>query len=106
MSLYVWGTNTSRQLINQVSTIVSAPTQAVDKLIENQIPLQVACGYDHSMVLTESGDVYYYGSGKHNAGSRGSGIKVQGLDHETIVHIAAGAHSSYAVSNTGKVYHW
>jgi alpha-tubulin suppressor-like RCC1 family protein len=102
----MWGCNTSRQLINQVSNAVPIPTQGIDKLIENQVPLQIAAGYDHSMVLTEAGDVFIYGSGKPHFTGRGTGMKVQGLDHETIVNIAAGAHSAYAVSNTGKVYHW
>lgn len=102
----MWGTNTSRQLIGQSTHVLSSPSQGIDKLLENQVPLQVAAGYEHSLVLTESGDVFSYGSGKPHFGGRGTGIKVQGLDHETIVTVAAGAHSSYAVSNTGKVYHW
>lgn len=86
--------------MNITSEVVSTPTQVVDKSLENQVPLQVAAGNDHSIILTEAGDVFVYGTEKMNH------RKVQGLDHETIVHVAAGAHSSFAVSNTGKVYHW
>lgn len=109
MSISLWGSNHSRQLIAQKATVISGPVVATDPNLEDQVPIQLAAGYEHSMVLTESGDVYWYGSGKAHGGesfSKSNGFKVAGLDHETIVHIAAGAHSSYAVSNSGKVYQW
>lgn len=56
-----------------------------------------------------------FSCGKGSEGQLGIGTKwptlnkprkIVDLEHETIVHIAAGARSSYAVTATGRVYQW
>lgn len=113
MSVYLWGSNKCKQLIGQSGLHSYSPAAVVDPLLEDAIPCQVAAGDVHTLILTEAGNVYSYGGGKDGQLGNGrkvlssqSGCKVEGLDHETIVHIAAGSHSSFAVTATGKVYHW
>ncbi|CAM9291347.1 unnamed protein product, partial [Ectocarpus fasciculatus] len=70
-------------------------------------------GEGHSLVLTEGGQVYAFGKG--NEGQLGLNRKamvtreperIQSLEQETIVKIAAGARSSFAVTASGGVYTW
>lgn len=113
MSVFVWGSNKHQQLVGQSGLHSYAPAQVPTHLLEDQIPIQVAAGDEHVLVLCESGDVYSFGGGNdgqlgqgQRGALRGSNNRVQGLEHETVVHIAAGAHTSFAVTSTGSVYHW
>lgn len=130
MSLLFWGSNQSGQLAGQTGKYCYTPAEAKDGQLEEQVPIQVTAGYEHTLVLCESGDVFAVGANRTNSDPRnkvGSNVvKVPGttfihhrktrsdileiiflgLDHETVVHVAAGAHSSYAVTNGGRVYQW
>jgi alpha-tubulin suppressor-like RCC1 family protein len=106
MSIIQWGSNKASQLIGFEGSFIAEPSVANGYYLEDQRPIQVAAGDEHTLVLTETGDVFSFGNMKIGNSYRKQGIKVPGLDHETIVHIAAGANSSYAVSNAGKVYQW
>ncbi len=117
MSVYVWGSNQSHQLAGQEGLHSYAPSIVLDAF-DGQIPVQVASGEGHSMVLFESGDIYSFGRNK--GGQLGHDVNVSptkgvtsiadkivtGLEHETIVGIAAGALTSYAITASGEVYHW
>ncbi len=80
--------------------------------------MQVATGDGHTLILFESGDIYSFGRGKEGQlgrevgdSERKSGVHkmskaVVGLEHESIIGVAAGALTSYAVSASGEVYQW
>lgn len=115
MSVYAWGSNKSQQLPGQNGLHAYAPTLVSDQF-EGQTPVQVAAGDGHTLILFESGDIYSYGRGREGQLGReindferkkGSTAKtVLGLEHESIVGIAAGALTSYAISAAGEVYQW
>jgi alpha-tubulin suppressor-like RCC1 family protein len=112
MSLYVWGSNKSKQLNTQKDLHCYAPVYVPGALGDN-IPSAVASGESHTLVLCESGDLFSFGRGRE--GQLGHGLErpeasevmqVVGLDDETVIEIAAGSLTSYAVTSTGNVYHW
>ncbi|RYH21601.1 hypothetical protein EON65_20405 [archaeon] len=112
MSVFVWGSNKHKQLIDQTGLHSYAPSQVASSLFDDQTPLEVAAGDQHALVLCESGDIYAFGGGQEGQLGNGqrwgttSSHKVKGLEHETIFHVAAGAHTSFAITSAGCVYHW
>jgi hypothetical protein len=72
----------------------------------------VVCGDMHTLILTDDGEVLSCGVGE--SGRLGTGdtdilstpTSIEALIHETVVDIAAGANSSYALTDTGKLYAW
>lgn len=107
MSVYVWGCNKSKQLVD-VNDLHSY-TPHLCSLPDELLPLQVAAGDEHSLVLSESGEIFAYGSNKDGqlgTGKFDNSHRVSNLDNETVIGIAAGAHTSYAITANGKVYHW
>jgi hypothetical protein len=70
-------------------------------------------GEGHSIVLMESGEVFAFGKGEEGQLGLGRRVvdsykptKIIDLDHETVVAIAAGARSSFAVTASGLLYEW
>ncbi|XP_045144990.1 RCC1 and BTB domain-containing protein 2 [Echinops telfairi] len=75
--------------------------------------LQVACGYAHTLVLTEEGQVYAWGTNSY--GQLGTGNKSNQsyptpvvVEKDRIIEIAAchSAHTSAAKTQSGHVYMW
>jgi alpha-tubulin suppressor-like RCC1 family protein len=72
----------------------------------------IAAGDGHTLFTTESGDVYASGRGRQ--GQLGLATRenqhtptlVAALSHESVVRVAASGVSSYAITATGRVYHW
>jgi alpha-tubulin suppressor-like RCC1 family protein len=80
---------------------------------EGRSPVAIATGDGHSLVLTDTGEVFTFGRGKEGQlghGQQSSNCKepqvVSAIQNETVVSIAAGSLTSYAVTATGKVYQW
>lgn len=115
MSVYVWGSNKCQQLIGQKGLHCYAPAIVSDQF-DGQTPIQVASGDGHTLVLCESGDIYSFGRGKegqlgHDSAEISTSTSshshvVAGLEHETVIKIAAGSLTSYAITSAGEVYHW
>jgi alpha-tubulin suppressor-like RCC1 family protein len=110
MSLYVWGSNKCRQLNNVRELHSYAPTYIPSACGDN-VPTAVAAGESHTLVLCESGDIYSFGRARdgqlgHSNGEGAEAKLVTGLGEETVVDIAAGSLTSYAVTSTGNVYQW
>ncbi len=65
----------------------------------------------HVVVLCESGDIYSFGRGKdgqlgHGGEEANNSNIVGGLENETVIAVAAGSASSFAITSTGNVYQW
>lgn len=110
MSLYVWGSNKFKQL-NHLRELHSYAPTYIPSTCGDNVPTAVAAGESHTLVLCESGDIYSFGRGKegqlgHSDVECSEAKIVDGLGEETIIDIAAGSLTSYAVTSTGNVYHW
>ena len=112
MSLYGWGCNISHQLPHQMENLLHVYEPAQMSSFKEKALIEVAAGDGHGIILTDSGDVYTFGRGKD--GQLGNGDTkcfrepqlVSALQHETVIHVKAGAVSSYAITATGKCYQW
>ncbi|XP_066562691.1 E3 ubiquitin-protein ligase MYCBP2 isoform X4 [Amia ocellicauda] len=71
--------------------------------------VQVSCGFHHSVVLMENGDVYTFGYGQHgqlghgDVNSRGSPTLVQSLPGPS-VHVTAGSNHTAVLLMDGQVF--
>lgn len=74
--------------------------------------VDVQCGEEFSIALSDMGDVYTWGRGKE--GQLGHGhrenltepTRVDGLKHEIVVQIAAGSQHCLVLTKSGKVFTW
>ena len=110
MSVYCWGSNKCKQLPDESNIHRYGPQVISSNHLDGQAPIQIAAGDGHTVVLTESGDVFCFGRNREGQlGSPSSFIcshKVVGLDNDTIVKVAAGAMNSFAITLSGEVYQW
>ncbi|XP_030635910.1 RCC1 and BTB domain-containing protein 1 isoform X1 [Chanos chanos] len=109
--VYGWGYNGNGQLGlgnngNQLTPCRLAGLQGL-------CVLQIACGYAHSLALTDEGLLYAWGSNTY--GQLGTGNKINQLspvpilaEKERIVEVAAchSTHTSAAKTQSGQVYMW
>lgn len=103
-----WGSNHAGQLGDGSKTDRLSPLQTKD-LANVQ---DVAAGRFHSVALKNDGTVWAWGSNFH--GQLGDGtttdrtrpVKVQGLDGQKVVKIAAGEGHNLALTEGGDVYAW
>lgn len=111
--LFVWGSNTSGQcgLENNSSAIYQEP-KIVKSLATKQI-VQIACGQFHSLALTNSGELYSFGSNLH--GQLGLGFESEKVVKPTLVKSLAGVpiallqcggNHSFVISKSGAVFGW
>lgn len=111
--LFVWGSNSSGQcgLENDSSAIYPAP-KLVKSLATKQV-VQIACGQFHSLALTNSGELYTFGSNIH--GQLGLGFESEKVSKPTLVKslagvpialLSCGGNHSFVVSKSGAVFGW
>ena len=115
-NLYAWGSNNSGQL--------GVATSSGDPAAANPAPAQVtslsnvtaiAAGYQHSLAVT-NGNVYAWGANFDGQLGNGSTsqhdnytpteISYQGVALSSILQVAAGNNSSYALARDGSLYVW
>jgi alpha-tubulin suppressor-like RCC1 family protein len=107
---YSWGKNGAGQLGNGTKIHDYKPKLINNLLHENVI--QIACGFDHSFVLTNSGELYgfgYNGDGRidcENTENQLNPIKIKKFNNEKIVRILCGRTHSIAVTNVQMYYSW
>ena len=108
--LYSFGRNSSGQLgLN--STDDALLPQRVEALA-GKVVSKVACGAEHSVVLTDNGDVYCFGWGRF--GNIGDGhrddrhvpVKVAALEGVKITQVACGWRHTLAVDDGGILHTW
>ncbi|XP_046853542.1 RCC1 and BTB domain-containing protein 1-like isoform X2 [Xenia sp. Carnegie-2017] len=110
--VYGWGGNSYSQVGLASSSSVQIPTLIGGALAGRHIS-KVACGGNHSMVLTSNGEVFAWGY--NNSGQIGSGSTVNqatprkvtaGIGSKEIFCIACGQSSSMAIDSNGELYSW
>ena len=115
--VYTWGMGKEGQLgykLTAVSGVAEEPRQ-VDGLGSVQI-MAIACGREHTLVLSFAGEMYSWGSNKYGQlgnGTHHSSATPQQLDVSnasggsvTFDQIATGDHHCAALSKGGDVYTW
>ena len=116
--VWVWGRG-DYGLMGNASAEDQLEPVPVELLLELDVhAVQVSCGQDFCMVLSDSGEVYVWGRNDQSQLGLGGGLSmdvyamenfprvVEGLQGEHIVHVAAGTAHAVAVSDKGEVYHW
>ena len=110
-----WGSNEYFALAHSrdASSPFCVPPRVMRGLQPGALVAQVACGSEHTLVLTRTGEVYAAGSG--GSGALGNGdrdpraelTRVGGaLLGVAVCSVAAGNNTSYAVSVSGLAYAW
>ena len=92
----------------------TTPTLVGRAMFDGEAVLMVACGRDHTAVVTEGGGVYTFGSGFY--GSTGHGneedqlvprrMPAAGFNGERIVMVATGDTHTVVLSEAGHVFTW
>ena len=104
--MYSWGTGEVRQLGRPIGVGIHIP----QKIPTLSNIVEIACGDQYSLALTEKGELYTWGHGSN--GELGHGAKTH-LDVPThvqsltnVVAMAAGGSHTVAVTHDGHVYTW
>jgi hypothetical protein len=109
--VYCWGFNILGCLgIGSQDEIYPKPI--LNQYLNNEFVVDISCGFQHSLVLTNCGEVYAWGSNEF--GQIGNGcndnqlipIKVKGFNNERVVMISCGVAHSMALTECGHVYSW
>lgn len=109
-TLYMWGNNGSGELGDGTTTNAYTPVRP--KLEEDVKVKQVALGNQHTVALSEDGQVYTWG--RNYGGALGNGtttdsktpVKIEIGDGKEIVEVYAGDNSSAALTVDGELYMW
>jgi alpha-tubulin suppressor-like RCC1 family protein len=89
------------------------PKPILNQYLNNEFVIDISCGFQHSLVLTNCGEVYAWGD--NYFGQIGNGcnnyyqsipIKVKGFNNERVVMISCGYLHSMALTECGHVYSW
>ena len=110
--IYSWGSNRFHQVTSKKELHVYNPTPTIPEDLVDINPISIACGDNHSLVLSASGDVYSFGRGHqgelgHPERTNEAEPKiVEGLRNVDCVDICCGSLTSYAITASGQVYHW
>jgi RCC1 and BTB domain-containing protein len=107
---YSCGRNIEGQLGNGTTT-QSNVFNKIDGLV-NKFVNDISCGHLHSIVLTQTGEVYAFGY--NNRGELGVGNNtnqliptlVNGFNSEKIIAISCGTYHSLALTESGQLYSW
>jgi RCC1 and BTB domain-containing protein len=109
--VYCWGRNYSGELgIGSQDERNHKPI--LNQYLNNESVIDVSCGVENSLVLTNCGEVYAWGW--NGRGQIGNGcndfqltpIKVKGFKNERVVMISCGYYHSMALTECGHVYSW
>eukprot|EP01041_Mallomonas_annulata_P000366 gene366-669_t len=113
MSVLSWGSNKHGELgiiFEGMPKTFSVPKSITS--IEGN-PVSVASGEGHSLIVMETGDIYSCGRGREGQLGLGNDRndspipqRIESLQNEYILAVAAGAMTSYAITAAGTVYQW
>jgi hypothetical protein len=110
--LYTWGEGKRGKLGHNNDSSSRTPTR-VEFLVGIGINAQnVACGKDHTVVCTEDGSVYTFGSGEDGQLGHGDTVNkleptlVETIDGKNITQVQCGSFHTMALTASGYVYTW
>jgi alpha-tubulin suppressor-like RCC1 family protein len=109
--VYCWGYNGSG-LLGIGSQDESYHKPILNQYLNNEFVIDIKCGAQNSIVLTNCGEVYAWG--ENNWGQIGNGcndnqlipIKVKGFNNEKVAMISCGYYHSMALTEYGHFYSW
>ena len=110
--IYSWGNNYNGQLgLGNTDSLITSPTKVPVSGVKF---INVQTGNYHSLALTDSGDIYSWGSnyyGQLGLGTSGSGTNKDTPQKVTVngvkfTDIAVGLYHSLALTDTGVLYSW
>ena len=115
--VYVWGDDSAGQLGLCGLFPESVISHATPKICSfNVIIKSIACGFKHSLFVSESGHVYAMGSNSHgqlglgNAGIKGKNtptlVEAQPMVDSVVTKVACGLFHSLALTESGQAYSW
>uniref|UniRef100_A0A1A9WLI1 HECT domain-containing protein n=1 Tax=Glossina brevipalpis TaxID=37001 RepID=A0A1A9WLI1_9MUSC len=112
--LFSWGHNDYGQLgLSNGPNVVSVP-KIIRQLVAKTV-VQIACGNNHSLALTNCGELYSWGSniyGQIGVSSGGevvyscSPLLITSLQGIPIAFVACGGNHSFVISKSGAVFGW
>ena len=108
--MYAFGNNKFGQL--GVGSDEDELAPRVVEALRGKTIVQIECGEQYSIALTELGDVYTFGRGREGQLGLGhresvsSPAKVEALAHEMVVKVAAGWQHAMALTSTNRLYTW
>eukprot|EP00029_Vermamoeba_vermiformis_P013152 TRINITY_DN8072_c0_g1_i1.p1 TRINITY_DN8072_c0_g1~~TRINITY_DN8072_c0_g1_i1.p1 ORF type:complete len:340 (+),score=28.89 TRINITY_DN8072_c0_g1_i1:48-1067(+) len=108
--VYSWGDGAKGQL-GQGNRLPSFKPKLVEALVTKRI-IAIATGFDHTLALSEDGDVYSWGSNSY--GQLGLGHEkstsspkfISAFKEKQVIRISAGGSFSAALTKEGYVYTW
>jgi RCC1 and BTB domain-containing protein len=104
---FTWGPNFNSQLGHQFLELGPLPTPSKLDLLKTANIVQVEMGYAHALALGADGTLYVWGAnsfgqlGTGDSKERSKPTPVTSFHGSPVVRIAAGQHSSYALTATG-----
>ncbi|XP_050097648.1 probable E3 ubiquitin-protein ligase HERC4 isoform X1 [Anopheles aquasalis] len=110
--VYSWGSNAVGQLGQETDTTRQIVPRLIRSIAAKQV-VQIAAGHYHCLALTNSGELYAWGSNAY--GQLGLGMTnekvstptlVQSLAGVPIAFIACGGNHSFAISKSGAIFGW
>nr|XP_012137181.1 PREDICTED: probable E3 ubiquitin-protein ligase HERC4 isoform X1 [Megachile rotundata] len=110
--LFSWGSNAEGQLgLNSKNLIECVPHMV--RALGTSVVVQVACGINHVLALTNNGKLYSWGSNSDGQLGLGTDVKneikpklISSLAGVPIAFITCGGYHSMAISKSGAVFGW
>lgn len=109
--LFAWGSNSSGQCGLENDSTATYPSPKLVKSLATKQVVQIACGQFHSLALTNSGEIYSFGSNLH--GQLGLGFDSEKVAKPTLLKslpgvpigfVTCGGNHSFVVSKSGAVF--
>jgi hypothetical protein len=108
--VFTWGSGACGRLGHGDEKLQSAPKR-VEALVGVKAK-QVACGFDHTALCTEDGQMYTFGNGRNgqlglvDTEHKASPALVQALEGKHIVQVKCGCYHTMALTSSGYVFTW
>ncbi|KAK9685781.1 HECT-domain (ubiquitin-transferase) [Popillia japonica] len=111
--VFAWGSDHQGQLGLQLGSDSIQPVPKILKALATYHVIQIACGENHSIALTNNGDLFSWGA--NNYGQLGIGTVTPRESNPTVVVsltgipialIACGGNHTFALSKSGAVFGW
>ncbi|XP_069599640.1 probable E3 ubiquitin-protein ligase HERC3 isoform X2 [Ranitomeya imitator] len=110
--LFSWGAGSEGQL-GHSSAELCVPVPRLIKKFNQQKILQVSCGNQHCLAISDDGQLFSWGQNTHGQLGLGQGIaqqsspqRVKSLEGIPLAQVTAGGYHSFALSLSGAVFGW